>query len=271
MRQHDISLLHLVPFIELEARKAKTTPRDETEQLEELETRIRGYLNYAVALRPSDPLLLALAINRFEDLEDEYKKWLLHFAEQVILRINQLAESSAVANVPAGGIPKQHQEPTLNSPTNVIRPASEQVFPAGTPLDAYKAIRDILRPAQRSLFIVDSYVDPDIIEILGTVRPTVAIRVLTEHIYGDFRGLAKRFNQQRSGSPSHRNLEVRTSNTVHDRYLVIDGTKVFHLGMSIKDFSRKLSRLAEHSDPSVKEVILKTLEDYWTKAQIVEL
>lgn len=161
--------------------------------------------------------------------------------------------------------------PTQNKPNQNPMPAREQVFPAGTPLDAYKAFRDVVQSAQKSILLVDNFVDGDIVELLLSAKKAAAIRVLTRQIQGDFRAQAKRFQQQRSRNPQAGSLEVRVHEEIHDRYLVLDASTVLHVGASIKDAGQKMSSFVEHQDPIMKRAVISALEEYWNKAQKVEL
>jgi len=38
----------------------------------------------------------------------------------------------------------------------------------------------------------------------------------------------------------HTNLQVKLSNSYHDRFLIIDGKEVYHIGASLKDLAKKV-------------------------------
>ena len=47
------------------------------------------------------------------------------------------------------------------------------------------------------------------------------------------------FNKQ------YNNLEVRYTTNVHDRYIIIDNNKLYHIGASIKDLGKKIFYINE--------------------------
>ena len=49
----------------------------------------------------------------------------------------------------------------------------------------------------------------------------------------------KAFNNQYKG------LTVKYTNNVHDRYIIVDKDKLYHLGYSIKDLGKKISSISE--------------------------
>lgn len=192
----------------------------------------------------------------------------------LINRLELLLAPSQETLQPKGGStePLPHTAvPTQNKPNQNPVPPKEQVFPAGTPLDAYKAFKDVVQSAQKSILLVDNFVDGDIVELLLSAKKVVVIRVLTRQIQGDFRAQAKRFQQQRLRDPKAGILEVRVSDEIHDRYLVLDDAAVLHVGASIKDAGQKMSSFVEHQDQIIKRAVISALEEHWNKARKVEL
>ena len=60
------------------------------------------------------------------------------------------------------------------------------------------------------------------------------VRILGEHLKGDFKLEAGKFAAQRGTL-----VEIRTTNSYHDRFIFLDGKRAFHLGASIKDAGNK--------------------------------
>lgn len=53
-------------------------------------------------------------------------------------------------------------------------------------------------------------------------------------------------------------LDVRFTTKVHDRYIIIDQIKLYHLGHSIKDLGKKIFSISE-SDSSLITTLLNNL------------
>ena len=54
------------------------------------------------------------------------------------------------------------------------------------------------------------------------------------------------------------NLVIKYTDKVHDRYIIIDQEKLFHLGASIKDLSKKIFSINE-LDNSIADLLLDKL------------
>ena len=50
-------------------------------------------------------------------------------------------------------------------------------------------------------------------------------------------------------------LEIINTNKVHDRYIIIDRDKLYHLGHSIKDIGKKISTISESDKELIKELL----------------
>lgn len=57
------------------------------------------------------------------------------------------------------------------------------------------------------------------------------------------------FNKQYGG------LDVKYTTNVHDRYIIIDRTKLYHLGHSIKDLGKKIFSISESDSAIIQDLI----------------
>ncbi len=53
-------------------------------------------------------------------------------------------------------------------------------------------------------------------------------------------------------------LKIYDTKIVHDRYIIIDRCKIYHLGYSIKDLGKKIFSISE-SDNNIIDELLKSL------------
>lgn len=121
-----------------------------------------------------------------------------------------------------------------------LAPDSESVrelfFPKQSQHVAYVEIRRILQTAAQSISIVDPYMDQTMLTLLTTsLRPKMAIRLLTSKLPDDFEIEAKKWRAQHPEI----DLEVRTTKAFHDRFIVLDEAECWHIGCSIKDADNK--------------------------------
>jgi hypothetical protein len=141
-------------------------------------------------------------------------------------------------------------------------PDSGQVFlPAGSQHDAYTEIRDLVSQAAREVLIVDTYVDDTLWTLLTNTVSGVKIRVLTQNMKPDFLLEAKKFSAQNGQV-----IEARQTKTYHDRFIVLDGKRVIHLGASIKDLGSKASMVSPISSPNIAKATISDIESEWANA-----
>ena len=89
---------------------------------------------------------------------------------------------------------------------------------------AYRTVGDIMLQGSTDVFVIDPYVDEDLLDMFAGLDPAVKIRVLTEHLKGGFRLGYRKLLQQRES------IEVRCSTQFHDRFIVLDGWASYQLG-----------------------------------------
>ena len=110
---------------------------------------------------------------------------------------------------------------------------NSQLFFDGEFYDAYTLIQSLFESANKEIIIIDNYTDRTILDRLVVKKSNVQVIIYTSI---NSRLLAKdinAFNNQYGG------LNVRYTTNVHDRYIIIDQNKLYHLGHSIKDLGKK--------------------------------
>ena len=158
----------------------------------------------------------------------------------------------------------------VNSAVQQLRwqmPDPTQVFlPAGSTHDAYVEIRKVCSAATQSITIVDTYVDHTLWPLLKNLLPTIEIHILTMQMKNDFQLEGKAFAAQ------HKNkVEVRTTKSYHDRFIVIDGASCWHLGASIKDAGSKAFLMSEIRSLSLIAAVQADVQATWNTETAVPL
>lgn len=139
----------------------------------------------------------------------------------------------------------------------------ELFFPEQSQHDAYVEIRGILQKATRAITVVDPYLDQSILMLLSTcTRPGMAIRLLAAQLPLDFRLEARKWDSQHRGTT----LEVRTTREFHDRFILLDDTKCWHLGCSIKDAGNKAFMLSRVEDEENRGALVSQIQKAWGNA-----
>ena len=139
----------------------------------------------------------------------------------------------------------------------------ELFFQKGTQHDAYTQIKTLILSAERSFMLVDPYLDGTIFEILSNIPDSLAVDLLTSKCPSDFEHEATKFQQQYP----HIRIETRRSKDFHDRFIIIDKTKCWHIGSSIKDAGNKGFMLSQIEDSNNIRALLSAINDAWEKTE----
>ena len=113
-------------------------------------------------------------------------------------------------------------------------PPVEGVFYDGQIFDAYKFATDLIRSAGKSLLLIDNYIDESVLLMLSKRRSGVCATVYTQKMTAQLQLDIEKHNRQ------YLPVEIRIYNKCHDRFLIIDGTEVYHIGASLKDLGKKM-------------------------------
>lgn len=107
------------------------------------------------------------------------------------------------------------------------------IFFEGQMFDAYKCISDILRSAKKSVILLDNYIDDTVLMQLSKRRKGVQAVVFTKKISNQLKLDLKKHNAQ------YDEIVIKEFVQAHDRFLLIDGKAVYHIGASLKDAGKK--------------------------------
>ncbi|MDY4051986.1 MAG: RhuM family protein [Bacilli bacterium] len=127
-----------------------------------------------------------------------------------------------------------------------------QLFFDGEFYDAYTLIQSLFESAHTEIIIIDNYVDRTILDRLVVKKSGVQILIYTSINSRLLSRDIDTFNNQYGG------LDVSYTTNVHDRYIIIDQRKLYHLGHSIKDLGKKIFSISE-SDNNLISVLLSNI------------
>ena len=131
-------------------------------------------------------------------------------------------------------------------------PPVEGIFYNGQIFDAYKFATDLIRSAKKSLLLIDNYIDESVLLMLSKRRSGVCATVYTQKITAQLQLDIERHNRQ------YPPAEIRIYNKCHDRFLIIDGTEVYHIGASLKDLGKEMFAFSKMDVPA--DTITKMFE-----------
>ena len=124
-------------------------------------------------------------------------------------------------------------------------PPMEGVFYDGQIFDAYKFATDLIKSANQSLILIDNYVDETTLLMLSKRKEGVSATIYTQRISSQLQLDLEKHNAQYSA------IDVKMYKRSHDRFLLIDGQEIYHIGASLKDLGKKMfafSRLNESAE-----------------------
>lgn len=113
-------------------------------------------------------------------------------------------------------------------------PPTEGIFCNGQIFDAYKFATDLIKSAKKSLVLIDNYVDESVLLMLSKRKPGVSADIYTFPISDALKLDLQKHNRQ------YPPINIHKHSTSHDRFLIIDNTEVYHIGVSLKDLGKKL-------------------------------
>lgn len=131
----------------------------------------------------------------------------------------------------------------------------------GLVFDYFDEIRKIIEPAIKDILFIDPYLDADFISrYLPHVQEGAKIRLLAREKLSSLVPAVAAFTEQ------HRsNIEVRSAQNFHDRYVIVDGANCYQSGASFKDGGRNApTTLTQITDAFF--AVRDTYEDLWASS-----
>ena len=168
-----------------------------------------------------------LAVQQSKTLIRLFKKMRHYFAENagIINRISD-AETKLI----------EHDEKigTIFSIIDRYKIEDKQgVFVKGQIFDAYIALQNLIKKAQKEIILIDNYIDLTILERFAKKKVGVKVIVYTRQDTPVTKLDENKFNAQ------YPSLILKYTNNMHDRFLIIDNTEIYHIGASLKDLGKK--------------------------------
>jgi len=139
---------------------------------------------------------------------------------------------------------------------------TQEEFGAGDVYDFFNALNKVIATAEKSIFIVDPYLDTTVFEHYLTSRqPEVTVKLLTNNNAKDLIPAKDKYITQFGDV-----LEVRKSKKLHDRVIFIDGYVCWLIGQSIKDAAKAKPTYLVQSPPDIVPAKLESYNEIWDAA-----
>jgi hypothetical protein len=112
-------------------------------------------------------------------------------------------------------------------------PSKQGVLFEGQVFEAHKFVSDIIRSAEKSIILIDNYVDDTVLTLFSKRKQGVVLKILTKNLSKQLILDTQKFNEQFPPA------EIKEFNHSHDRFMIIDDKDLYHFGASLKDLGKK--------------------------------
>lgn len=112
-------------------------------------------------------------------------------------------------------------------------PPHDGIFYDGQIFDAWQFVSDIVKVADKSIVLIDNYIDETVLTLFLKRKSGVKVSIYTEKITKKLSLDIDKHNTQ------YEPLEIKEFAKSHDRFLIIDTNTVYHIGASLKDLGKK--------------------------------
>jgi hypothetical protein len=142
-------------------------------------------------------------------------------------------------------------EYVLNALENRDDIPKQGIFFNGQIFDAYKFVIDLIRKAEKSIVLIDNYVDESVLIMLDQRKKKISANIFTKEISKKLKLSLEKYNQQ------YLPIKIHETKDFHDRFLIIDNNEIYHIGASIKDLGKKCFAFSKMESKELDVLIKK--------------
>ena len=132
--------------------------------------------------------------------------------------------------------------------------SNQKIFFDGQIYDAFSLLISLVGKAEKSIVLIDNYVDVGTLNILAKKKDGVDVTIYTVRRTRLAGQDIANFNSQ------YPTLTVNYTGAFHDRFLIIDEETAYHIGASLKDAGKKCFGISRIEDVGIISDILQRLE-----------
>ena len=133
----------------------------------------------------------------------------------------------------------------------------EGIFYNGKVFDAYAFIAKLVKEANKSVILVDNYIDERVLLLLSKRKDKCKAIIYTEKVNKQLKLDLDKHHKQ------YRYVEIKIIKKIHDRFLIIDKNEIYHNGASIKNLGESLFAITRMDKRNLKILdVLKEAKDY---------
>ena len=125
------------------------------------------------------------------------------------------------------------------------------IFFKGQMWDATNCTEEIISKAEKSIILIDGYVDRNTLAMLTGKKTGVTVTIYTSE-----RNCKITEKEKQSFIEQYESLNIRFTDAFHDRFLILDEKKMYHIGASIKDAGKKAFEISMNEDKRLLDAVL---------------
>lgn len=127
------------------------------------------------------------------------------------------------------------------------------IYYEGSIYDAYSAIISILKKANKSIVIIDNYIDNDTLDIVSKFS-NISVSVITNKDTCYIKSIdIDKYNNE------YDNLIVIYNKSFHDRFFILDKKDVYHSGASINRIGVKTFAINKITDQTINKIFIDNI------------
>ena len=107
------------------------------------------------------------------------------------------------------------------------------IFYENQTFDAYVFVADLIKSANKTILLIDNYIDESILQLFTKCKRNVDISIYTKNFSKILEQDLEKYNSQYPA------ISIKKFTKSHDRFLIIDETHIYHFGASFKDLGKK--------------------------------
>lgn len=135
-----------------------------------------------------------------------------------------------------------------------LEPVKERLFFEGQFYDAYEFISSLIDGAKKSIVIIDPYFDREAFKFLKGASAGTRIDIFCSNKTKLSKDDIAEFEKQ------YHKLNVIKNDSVHDRFIFIDGQKAYSVGSSLNHLGRKTFLVHRFDDPYIVESVINRIK-----------
>lgn len=161
----------------------------------------------------------------------QFRVWANKILKEYLLKGYALNHRMGVLETKVNSLEIKNTEFNLILKTNL--PPNQGIFYDGQIFDAYVFVSKLIKSANKSIVVIDNYIDESVLMLLAKRASKVDVTIYINKIDAQFQLDIEKHNQQ------YPPINCKILKKAHDRFVIIDNTKIFHIGASLKDLGKK--------------------------------